>query len=112
VTGSSPARGVNQMAQKTNFEWLQEWYFQQTNGDWEHQYGIKIETLDNPGWALEIDLDKTNLFKKNFSNVNVERSDNDWFFVQLEQGKFEISCGPFNLEEALGYFRNWAQGKA
>jgi hypothetical protein len=29
---------------------LQVWYGAQCNGSWEHTYGIKIETLDNPGW--------------------------------------------------------------
>ncbi|GHB54781.1 hypothetical protein GCM10010331_48120 [Streptomyces xanthochromogenes] len=29
---------------------LQSWYSAQCNGDWEHEWGIKIDTLDNPGW--------------------------------------------------------------
>lgn len=33
------------------FEWLQKWYKSQCDGDWEHEYGIKIETVDNPGWS-------------------------------------------------------------
>lgn len=24
--------------------------------DWHEHYGVKIDTLDNPGWAFEIDL--------------------------------------------------------
>jgi hypothetical protein len=39
-----------------NTAWLAEWYIKNCNGDWEHQYGVKIETLDNPGWHVEIDL--------------------------------------------------------
>jgi hypothetical protein len=29
--------------------WLQGWYATQCDGDWEHEYGVSIETLDNPG---------------------------------------------------------------
>lgn len=36
------------------FQWLQEWYIQNCDGDWEHCYGIKIGTLDNPGWSIDI----------------------------------------------------------
>ena len=27
---------------------LQSWYQSQCDGDWEHEFGIRIETLDNP----------------------------------------------------------------
>ena len=99
------------MSFKTNFGWLQEWYFKHTDGDWEHQNGIEIETIDNPGWRVKINLEETDLFEKQFSRVKVERNDNDWFHIWVENGKFEIACGPMNLEEALGIFRNWAENK-
>lgn len=28
---------------------LQQWYLQQCNEDWEHSWGVRIATLDNPG---------------------------------------------------------------
>jgi hypothetical protein len=31
--------------------WLQAWYAEQCDGDWEHQFGVSVETLDNPGWV-------------------------------------------------------------
>ena len=40
---------------------LQQWYEAQCNGDWEHHYGISIESQDNPGWRVEIDLKDTPL---------------------------------------------------
>ena len=30
-------------------EWLMNWYESNCDGDWEHSYGVKIESLDNPG---------------------------------------------------------------
>ena len=41
--------------------WIENWYQSQCHGDWEHDYGIKIETLDNPGWRVVIDLAGTEL---------------------------------------------------
>jgi len=48
---------------------LQRWYESQCNEDWEHQYGVKIDTLDNPGWSVIIDLDDTDLEGKPFQTV-------------------------------------------
>jgi hypothetical protein len=36
--------------------WLQNWYLQRCNGEWEHGQGIKLSTLDNPCWRLTINL--------------------------------------------------------
>ena len=38
------------------FSLLSDWYESNCNDDWEHGYGVKIETLDNPGWLVQIDL--------------------------------------------------------
>ncbi len=35
---------------------LQSWFVNQCNGVWEHEHGISIETTDNPGWLVKIDL--------------------------------------------------------
>ncbi|WP_425518070.1 Imm53 family immunity protein [Polymorphospora rubra] len=35
---------------------LQSWYREQCDEEWEHEYGVRITTLDNPGWLVEIDL--------------------------------------------------------
>ena len=40
---------------------VNEWFQSQCDGDWEHDYGITIETLDNPGWSVEIYLYETEL---------------------------------------------------
>ncbi len=46
--------------------WIQNWYAEQCNGDWEHCYGITIENLDNPGWKVDIPLTDTDLEEKSF----------------------------------------------
>ncbi len=43
------------------FEWIEKWYLSMCDGEWEHFYGIKIDTLDNPGWIVRIDILDTEL---------------------------------------------------
>jgi hypothetical protein len=64
---------------------LQQWYRAQCNGDWEHSYGVMVDTLDNPGWRLRIDLEETDLATSAFSPLSVERSDTDWVHCKVEQ---------------------------
>ncbi len=40
-------------------EELEQWYLRQCNDEWEHRYGIEIQTLDNPGWSVRIELTGT-----------------------------------------------------
>lgn len=88
--------------------WLQIWYGQQCDGDWEHTYGVDIGTLDNPGWTIEINLSGTDLESKNLEREKSERSEDDWLHVWTEGGSFHAACGPTNLGEALDRFRRWA----
>lgn len=43
------------------------WFSSQCDGDWEHEYGIKIETVDNPGWVITIDITYTSLASRSES---------------------------------------------
>ncbi len=88
--------------------WLQGWYTSMCDGDWEHAFGVKIETLDNPGWSVAIDVNGTNLYDRPFERVQVERDEHDWVFAWVEDWKFNIACGPTSLSEALWIFRKWA----
>jgi hypothetical protein len=51
------------------------WYSKYCNEDWEHTYGIKIQTIDNPGWSLQISLAETPLAGVNFSPIELERTE-------------------------------------
>ena len=48
---------------------LQSWYAAQCDGGWEHQYGVKIDTLGNPGWSVNIDLRDTSLNGRPFPPI-------------------------------------------
>jgi Immunity protein 53 len=57
--------------------WLQAWYAARCDGDWEHGYGVAIQTLDNPGWSLRINLEGTMLEGRSLDGREVHRSQHD-----------------------------------
>ena len=93
----------------SSLERLQDWYLRQCNGDWEHVCGVRIETLDNPGWSVEIDLKETPLARREFESLGSEKTEDDWLFLSRSGESFKIACGPRNLEGALAIFCAWAE---
>jgi hypothetical protein len=89
-------------------ERLQTWYLQQCNGEWEHGWGIKVETLDNPGWTVEIGLRGTKLENAHLPKATTERSPQDWLVVSTEDARFKAAGGPKNLIEMIETFLQWA----
>ena len=91
--------------------WLEQWYGSQTNGEWEHECGIRISTLDNPGWRVKIDLKDTELDGARLDRVVVERTDDDWIQCWTDGTTFNGAGGPSNLVELLNRFRSFAEQK-
>jgi hypothetical protein len=88
---------------------LQEWFLSRCDGEWEHSFGIEIETLDNPGWAVRIDLSDTELETRSFEAVKVERADDDWVYARVEDGRWQGACSPLALDELFSLFLAWAE---
>ena len=88
---------------------LQRWYSEQTDGWWEHSNGITIETLDNPGWSMRIDLEGTSLAGASFERVTDDESDQDWIRCWVEHGTFRGVGGPQNLCDIVRVFLQWAE---
>ncbi|MEU1725344.1 immunity 53 family protein [Nonomuraea sp. NPDC005692] len=86
---------------------LQSWYASCCNDEWEHSYGVTIDTLDNPGWRVKIDLVDTPLTGVLLDLSMVERTDDDWVQVWSNGIRFEGACGPENLGELLEAFRDF-----
>ena len=87
---------------------LQKWYRSQCDGEWEHQQGINIETLDNPGWSVRIDLAGTALAGKKFATVKRLEDKRNWLHCEIVGGKFEGHGGELMLEEIIRTFLSWA----
>ncbi len=86
---------------------LQQWYEAQCNGDWEHQYGVSIETLDNPGWRVEIDLKDTRFAGGSFTRVEEKRQNGEWLLCWTENDKFVGAGDPSKLIVILQHFLEW-----
>jgi hypothetical protein len=88
---------------------LQKWYESQCNEDWEHQFGITIGTLDNPGWTVTIDLEGTDLERRAFQTLEKLESEREWIKCWVEASKFNGVGGPQKLEEILRVFLGWTK---
>ena len=92
---------------------LRAWYNAQCNGDWEHTYGIHIETLDNPGWSVKIDLRDTILEGLPFPVMKTGNADKEasWIECKVEGFQFKGLGDPSRLEEIIGCFLRWAKDR-
>jgi hypothetical protein len=84
-------------------EQLQNWYIIHCNGDWEHDFGIKLDTLDNPGWSLMINLSITPLEGTKFQFTE-EKSDHDWYEIWTNGELFKAQGDFTKLEFLISYF--------
>ena len=90
----------------TLFE-LQDWYSQECDGAWEHQYGISVLTLDNPGWRVHIELTGTSLQGVSFEPVRDLEHPRLWFSAEVSACQFRGACGPDLLPALLAIFLRW-----
>jgi hypothetical protein len=106
------------MTDTDSITWLMNWYQAQCNEDWEHSFGVLIDTLDNPGWSLTIDLNETALLGKPFTPVyeNIDPADAmqgldgdiHWIVAEVKGTKFWAIGGPRDLMRLIEIFRAWA----
>jgi len=115
---------------------LQAWFQTQCDGDWEHGHGVRIESLDNPGWMVVIELAGTPLEGKEFPDTSYGLSngtdlkinsdglvdvgdpdyqaaiefleDPNWLTCAVKEGRFEGFGGPEKLEEIIATFLRWS----
>jgi hypothetical protein len=88
---------------------LQKWFEERCDGTWEQESGVNIETLDNPGWSVTVDLEGTSLENARFAPVTESRSEHDWVECRVQAAQFQGYGGPLNLEEVLTRFLDWAE---
>jgi hypothetical protein len=99
--------------------WLAEWYVGNCNGDWEHEFGVTIGTLDNPGWSLKIDLSRTKMEEVPFADIHVDVEPDEpeqggsgltsWWICKVVDKQFVAYCGPRDLITAVAIFRDWVE---
>lgn len=80
---------------------LQDWYASNCDGDWEHSSGIKVESLDNPGWLIRLDILGTWAEGRVLDRVIVETSEDDWLHYWSDGVSMHAASSPQRLRDAL-----------
>ena len=93
---------------------LADWHSRHCDGEREHWYGITIQTTDNPGWWVKIDLTGTPLAGQSFGRV-AEAVDefgrpaaDRWLHCQMSTSAWHGAGDDTRLEEILSRFLAWA----
>lgn len=90
-------------------ERIQNWYIGNCDGAWEHSFGVRIDTLDNPGWIVRIDLEGTELEGKCFQSISSDVSDDNWISCKVVEKRFEGAGDTLKLGSILNLFLDWAE---
>jgi hypothetical protein len=94
---------------------LQSWYARQCDGEWEHRSGVKIETCDNPGWWVRVDLVGTELQARPFQRLaeNVDEAGfpqgERWLHCSIQDGVWHGAGDETKLPILLQTFLTWAE---
>jgi hypothetical protein len=84
-----------------SLEWLQWYYFDLCDGDWEHTYGIRIDAIEE-GWTLSINIGDTT-----FEDFEYDRVDTKNYHCWLENRVFKGAGDNDTLDSMIGEFRRW-----
>lgn len=99
----------------TTLQRLTAWYASQCDGKWEHRQGVSIQSCDNPGWWIKIDLKGTRLYSKLFEQVaeNVDERGfqlgTSWLSCRVTDGVWHGAGDEKRLEQILSLFLDWAE---
>jgi hypothetical protein len=86
-------------------DWIQNWFKDNCDGDWERGHGIQITTLENPGWVVEFDLSNTSLANLNLDEIFNENGRQNWYSVKIDNQKFSAAGDSGKLKFLLGLFK-------
>lgn len=86
-------------------EWLQNWYNEQCDGEWEHSNVIKIESIDNPGWSVKIDFNYTDILTSDIPWKLFEKSENSWVGYSIENNVFKGAGSSLTLSLQISLFK-------
>jgi hypothetical protein len=94
------------MSGRSALQRLAEWYSRQCDGDWEHDWRVRISTIDNPGWLVEINLEDTTRPHGEFRPI-VREGSKDWLDVRFDGTVFRGAGGSGNLADIVEEFLAW-----
>ncbi len=86
--------------------WLVSWYIEQCDGEWEHAYGLSLDTLDNPGWVVVVDAPNGRSFGVDRPLSRRDIAEDHWVFLDIVGGKLRGVGSARHLLELLGEIRS------
>ncbi|MCW1915703.1 immunity 53 family protein [Luteolibacter sp. GHJ8] len=93
-----------------DFSKLVGWYKSHCDRVREHEKGIRLETLDNPGWILKINLVGTNLEGCAMAEVAEGLDDGDhlpWIHCYIRENEFVGACDPDQVARLFAVFEDF-----
>jgi hypothetical protein len=93
---------------------LEEWYQRQCDGQWEHDHGLSVQSTDNPGWWVKVDVKGTSLatlpFERVAENVDAEgwQRGGRWLDCRVRDGIWSGAGDEAKLERIVEIFLSWA----
>ncbi len=93
---------------KRYINWLVNWYNGNSDGDWEHHFGISLITTALSTWEIQFSLSDTVLDNHCFESIRDKRSNTDWVRCEVNNHIFYGYGGLFNLPEILHCLISWA----
>jgi Immunity protein 53 len=88
---------------------IQSWFRDQCNGEWEVENRVYVESLDNPGWHVKVDIQGSSIENRQFEDLRIKRTKDNWVYCQIEEHFFHAYGGALNLPELLYIFLEWAR---
>lgn len=89
--------------------WLEDWYFFNCDGDWEHGYSIDIHTQENMNWYVKINLCNMMFSLEGLPLQVVSDTPNDILNYKIDDEYFIGNASPNNLVKLLNIFRNMVE---
>ena len=87
-------------------ERIEAWYAARLDGDWEHRYGLSVESCDNPGWWLRATLPDDAATRAAFAALETNAGRVPGLETTLAEHPFGLTVGVFappgGLAGALG----------
>ena len=91
-----------------SIEWLNNWYRSNCNEEWEQSYGVKIETISNPGWEFSVDLTDTPYEGKTLTEKQLI-SNTDWYTITCNGITFDAIGDTTKLGVLISLFRKFVE---
>lgn len=98
---------------QNDLDWFCGWVAKHCDDEWEHGYPVILDTYDNPGWRLRVNLENSAMRSRQvLPLVDGLPGDDRWFSCRIDGGMFHGACDLAQLPRLLKVFREWAEMSA